>query len=90
MGFTVHAGDLETLDVLMDVEPSAMSAMQLSAVHSAVKGISETVGSLPLQIRKTLNDVTTVDRDHYLNPILRHKPNSRQTPVQFYEQIMGS
>jgi HK97 family phage portal protein len=89
-GITLHAGDIETMDVLMDVAPSAFSAMQQSAVHTAVKGISETGGSLPINIMKTDSKTPSVDNTHPLAYLLKHKPNKIQTPIQFIEQILGS
>lgn len=65
---------------------NAETAMQLSAVWTCVRLISETVASLPLGLYKRESNGGRVAADqHRLHGILAANPNADQTSVEFWE-----
>lgn len=62
-------------------------AMQLSAVWSCVRLISETVGSLPLAVYERTAEGREATEDHYLHELLRVSPNALMTPLEFREAL---
>jgi HK97 family phage portal protein len=72
----------------MSVTPE--SAMRVSAVYSAVRLLSDTLGWLPLIVyRRREEDGRDRDRGHPLYTILRHAPNRWQTAIEFKQMLMG-
>ncbi len=65
------------------------SAMQLSAVWACTRIITESIGSLPLNVYK-LSDggVRTPYYDHPLATLMRGKPNRYQTRQQYIESLV--
>jgi len=61
------------------------TALQLSAVWGCTRLISEVFASLPLSMRVTETGETV--KSHALLSVLTKSPNSRQTPVEFYETM---
>ena len=62
-------------------------AMQLSAVWSCVRLISETVGSLPIGVyEKTATGRAALD-DHYLRELFHFAPNAYMSPLEFREAL---
>lgn len=65
------------------------SALQLTAVFRAVRLTSSTVASLPINIyRKGPNGPEEVT-DTPSARLLKYRPNSEQTPFEFFEQLMA-
>ena len=65
------------------------SAMQLSAVLAAVRYLSETVASLPLQVYRRGNDnVREIARDHAWYEPLHDAPNRYQTSFEWRDMAM--
>ena len=63
-------------------------AMQVSAVWSCARLITETVGSLPLTVYQDVsNGREKVDRDHYLCQLFKHSPNVYMSPQEFREAM---
>jgi len=62
-------------------------AMQLSAVWSCVRLISETVGSLPLGVYEKTPAGRVPAEDHYLHELLRVSPNALMSPLEFREAM---
>jgi HK97 family phage portal protein len=62
-------------------------AMQLSAVWSCVRLISETVGSLPLGVYERTADGRRAVSDHFLYELLRVSPNDLMSPLEFREAM---
>lgn len=62
-------------------------AMQLSAVWSCVRLISETVGSLPLGVFERTADGRRPVEDHFLYDLLRVSPNDLMSPLEFREAM---
>jgi HK97 family phage portal protein len=66
------------------------SAMQLSAVWSCVRLISETIATLPLPLYRTdAQGRKTPANDHHLYPILRSQPNLDMTAAEFWEAMVA-
>ncbi len=64
------------------------NAMRISAVYGCVRIISETLGSLPLITYRRLSDGGK-DRapEHWVYPLLHHRPNRWQTTMEFVEMM---
>lgn len=70
------------------VDISDERALQLSAVWSCVRLISETVSCLPLALYRRGNDGRTdIDMDHPLSVLLKRTPNQVMTDVEFREAM---
>lgn len=65
------------------------TAMQLSAVWACVRVITESIGSLPINVYK-LSDggIKTPFPDHPLSMLLRNKPNRWQTRQEYIESLV--
>ena len=72
------------------VSVSETSALQLGAVFAAVRLISKTIASLPLNIYKRRDDGGK-DKfsNHYLYPVLHDSPNREMTSFELREIITG-
>lgn len=63
-------------------------AMQVSAVWSCVRLISETVSSMPLTIHKRIGEKSQVaESDYHLSRIFNLSPNAFMTPLKFREAM---
>ncbi|MAD98917.1 MAG: phage portal protein [Flavobacteriaceae bacterium] len=69
---------------------SAEQAMQLSAVWSAVKRYSETVGSLPAHMYRWTDNGPERVEDTDSSRVLLESPNAEQTPMDFWSGMQGS
>lgn len=69
-------------------EVSFDTAMQVSAAWACIRIISETIASLPFDIFDTQSDKQTPAESLRLRTILKQKPNSFQTPVEFWESVL--
>lgn len=66
------------------------TALQLSAVWSCVRLISETIATLPLPLyRLDGAGRKTPANDHFLYPILRSQPNLDMTAAEFWEAMVA-
>ena len=66
------------------VSVSPEAALTVAAVHACVRIISGAVATLPLQLRRRIDDRTREDASNYpLWHLLRRRPNCWQTPSQF-------
>jgi HK97 family phage portal protein len=68
----------------------ADSALSIAAVYSCVKFIAESLSTLPCEFYRWVGqkDKELAER-HPLYQILRFTPNSWQTPVEFFETMIG-
>ena len=65
------------------------SAMTVSAVFACIRLLAETVSSLPLNMYKLdAEGNRTLETKHELIKLLKHRPNRRQTRIEFFEQLM--
>ena len=65
------------------------SAMTVSAVFACIRLLAETVSSLPLNMYKLDSEGNrTLETQHDLIKLLKHRPNRRQTRIEFFEQLM--
>lgn len=78
-GYTTAAG----------VEVNENSALKFSPVFAAVTKIAGTVASLPLVTYREGSKGKKRATDHYLYPILHHRPNSEMTAMQYREAMLG-
>lgn len=78
-GATSDAGEVVTAD----------KAMSLSAVYRAVRLTAETVASLPVDVYSDTASGPQVERGGDTSNLIRVSPNADQTPMEFWEQIMG-
>jgi HK97 family phage portal protein len=64
-------------------------ALQLSAVWSCTRIITEAVSCLPLGFftREANGDKTPLDDDHYIVRLLKYQPNQNMTDVEFREAM---
>lgn len=66
------------------------SAMRVAAVYACVRVISETIGSLPLNVyQRRSGGGKTIRRDHPLFRLLHSQPNSWQTSFEFRELMQA-
>lgn len=72
---------------------SIQTAMQISAVYACVKLISQTIATLPLDVRmRTGSDsdnLSVLARDHRLYSVLHDRPNADMTTVSFLTAMMA-
>jgi len=64
------------------------SSLKFSPVFAAVRKISETVASLPRHVYREGSKGKKKDTDHYLYPIIHHRPNPEMTSMQMREAEM--
>ncbi|SDI79459.1 phage portal protein [Pseudomonas abietaniphila] len=69
------------------VNVTVQTAESISAVYAAVAAISESVGSLPLDVYRRTDDGRDKARTHPLYPLLHDAPNDWQTALEFREQL---
>lgn len=62
------------------------TAMQVSAVWSCVRLLSETVASLPFNVYR--RNPKSIADDFYFQDLMRRKPNRYQTRQEFFETMM--
>lgn len=66
------------------------SAMRVAAVYASVRIISGAVATMPLHIKRRLDDRTREDAsDHSLWRVLRRRPNRWQKPAQFRRMMQA-
>lgn len=65
------------------------SAMGISAVYRAVRLTAETVASLPVDTYIETATGPKVERGNDTSNLIRVSPNADQTPMEFWEQVMG-
>jgi len=65
------------------------NAMQNSAVYAAVRVISETVASLPLNVYREKDGVKEKAKNNYLYSLLHNKPNNLMTSFTWRETMMA-
>jgi len=66
------------------------SAMSISTVYACVAKISSTLSALGVEIYSKSGDVTTLAVDHPAHRVVALEPNERQTPYEFWEEIISS
>lgn len=69
------------------VNVNAQSAEGISAVYACIAAISETVGSLPLDVYRNTDSGREKAKTHPLYKILHAEPNGYQTALEFREQM---
>ncbi|WP_443690694.1 phage portal protein [Pseudomonas sp.] len=69
------------------VSVTTATAEGISAVYACVAAISETVGSLPLDVYRRTDDGREKARTHPLYALLHDSPNDWQTALEFREQM---
>lgn len=65
-------------------------ALQLSAVWSCVRLLSETIATLPVGFYEKTSDGRQSANEHPLYELLHNQPNADMTAVEFWEMIMAS
>ena len=66
------------------------SAMRVAAVYASVRIISGAVATLPLQIKRRVDNHTREEAtEHELTAVLGRRPNSWQTPSQFRRMMQA-
>ena len=69
---------------------SAEQALQLSAVWSAVKRYSETIGSIPAHMYRWTDNGPERVEDSDSSRVLLESPNAEQTPMEFWSGFQAS
>jgi HK97 family phage portal protein len=69
------------------VTPEA--SLQCSAILAAVKVVSESVASLPLQLYERTSDGKRIAEEHPLYDVLAHEPNDWMTAFEFKELMQS-
>ncbi|MBU0279378.1 phage portal protein, partial [Gemella sp. zg-1178] len=64
------------------------TAMQMTAVYSCVRILSETLASLPLHIYEITDLGSKKATNHYLYNLLHNEPNNEMTSFIFRETLM--
>lgn len=70
-----------------NVTPAA--AMQISAVWAGIRLTAQTIGSMPKAIFEDTPDGPVLARDGPTDLLIRVSPNDEQTPMEFWEQVVG-
>ncbi len=65
------------------------SALSLSAVYRAVRLTGETVASLPVNCYVEDGSGPVLARGSQVDTLIRVSPNADQTPMEFWEQMVG-
>lgn len=65
------------------------SAMTVAAAWSCIRLLSQTVATLPLGVYEGLGADRKPAEDYWLADILSRSPNADQTPVEFFEGVLG-
>ena len=68
-------------------EVSIDGALQVSAVWASIELLTDNIASLPLFVYKNLNGNRELARDESLWRVLHDRPNSRHTPMEFWQFI---
>jgi HK97 family phage portal protein len=69
---------------------NVQTALQLATVWACIRLISETIATLPLQVyQRDAKGGRTVNREHWLYPILHDQPNANMTAVEFWEAVVA-
>lgn len=63
-------------------------AMQIATVWRAVEIIAKTISTLPIMVYTSNSGVREVARDSSLWSLLHDRPNSRQTPAEFWTAML--
>lgn len=69
---------------------NARTAMSLSTVWACVRLIAESIAMLPLHLYDVSDDNPKVARRHPLNRLLSQAPNSKSTPMVFWESVVSA
>lgn len=69
------------------VNVTAKTALSLPAVYSAVRLISETIASLPLQVFEDTGTTKTLRKDHPIYKLIHDKPNPNMTSYIWRQQV---
>ncbi len=69
------------------VDVNTTTAEGISAVYACVAAISETVGSLPLDVYRNTDNGREKAKSHPLYRLLHDAPNNYQTALEFREQM---
>jgi len=78
-----------TVETVSGVSVDETSALTFSPVFAAVRRISETIASLPLNVYRDGTLGKKKDKTHSLYPILHIKPNPEQTRIQMWEALVA-
>jgi len=68
---------------------SEETALKFSAVYSCVRIISETIGSLPFNLKQYTNNGSEIARNNPLQKIIHSEPNDFMTSMVFRETMTG-
>lgn len=69
---------------------TADSAMRVGAVYACIRIIAGTIGTLPLDVKRRVNERERADADdHPLWEVLRRRPNQWQTPSEFKRMLQA-
>lgn len=85
--FDTYYDRFATAQNVAGVTVNVNSAESISAVYAAVAAISETVGSLPLDVYRNTEDGREKAKTHPLYRLLHDSPNHYQTALEFREQM---
>jgi HK97 family phage portal protein len=88
--------DAETMRAALTSNASAAgkrvspeTVLNLATAWSCIRLLSETIGTLPLQVYRRDGETKTVDRDNPLYALLHDSPNADQTAAEFIEAIVA-
>lgn len=81
-GRQIGTPNVVLVDDLQNV--SVDGAMQIATVWRAVEIIAKTIATLPIMVYSNNNGQREVARGEMLWDLLHNRPNSRQTPVEFW------
>lgn len=63
------------------------TALQISAVWSCVRLLTETLASMPLHLYDVTGEERIEDNDHLLSRLLKRRPNARMSKVVWFETM---
>jgi HK97 family phage portal protein len=88
--FTLRDADLYSPDNETGVVVTAKTAMQLDAVWSCVRLISETIATLPLSMFERTSAGKRIASQHALHFVIHDQPNLDSTASVFWEAMVAS
>ncbi|MCZ6110880.1 phage portal protein [Campylobacter ureolyticus] len=85
----IKLSDVTTLgQIITNSKIVGKKATAISAVYASIAAISDTISTLPLNLYRLNDKKREIAHDHYLQKIIKFRPNDHLTSVSFLEAII--
>ncbi len=85
----IKLSDVTTLSqIITNSKIVGKKATAISAVYASIAAISDTISTLPLNLYRLNDKKREIAHDHYLQKIIKFRPNDHLTSVSFLEAII--